>query len=144
MREIHKHEHMADYRGNSRCPSYSHGSHVAQDISPQACRSSQALELAITSVLPIFLVFVLTYRLHVTSSLPSLLPDRRQRRYRICGEPPRECSAHVVRRSHVGRPSVRIPLGRWRQRVRRILMLVSGRLRTTIIRHLYQLGVSMG
>lgn len=92
-------------------------------------------------------VFVLTYRLHVPSSLPALLPDRRQGGHRIRGESPRQHSTHVVRGSHIGRPSVWISLGRWRQRVRGILLLlllVSGRLRTAIIRHLYKLGVSVG
>lgn len=76
-------------------------------------------------------------RMRVPGSLPSLLPDRRQRGHCICGEPPRQRSTHVVGGRHVRRPSIGIALGRRRQWVGGVLLLlVTGRLRSAIIRHL--------
>lgn len=85
--------------------------------------------------------FFVTYHLHVSHSLSTLLPDWRQRGHCVCREPSGQGSSHVVGRGHVGGPSVRIALRRRRQRVR-VLLLVSRRLRTTEVRHLDKRHVS--
>lgn len=113
---------------------------------PPICRLSHALQpLCRSCSLHHVVGLVWTYRMRVPGSLPSLLPDRRQRGHCICGEPPRQRSTHVVGGRHVRRPSIGIALGRRRQWVGGVLLLlVTGRLRSAIIRHLYRLGVSMG